>query len=263
MTGSRYTRKGHPTRKRPLSSKRETIQQQRKKGKIAVLDILKENPKTSCRKIQMETGVSKSTVNRLANGETTIDAKAGRKPYFTSDEEEELEQWIFEMSDHGFGVETDDVIKKANAMLQKKTNTGKHVSEGWYAGFRDRHPRIVKRIASHLSQLRENSENPTTIATFFDTLNTIITENKLLPTQVYNCDESGLIKNLSGHFTLARKGTHKVQITVPNDRRTTTIHACINAAGESLPHFVIHKAKSINKDYFKGIADGQLVSFSE
>ena len=70
----------------------------------------------------METGVSKSTVNRLANGETTIDAKAGRKPYFTSDEEEELEQWIFEMSDHGFGVETDDVIKKANAMLQKKTN---------------------------------------------------------------------------------------------------------------------------------------------
>ena len=69
-----------------------------------------------------------------------------------------------------------------------KTNTKLNLSDTWYTDFRDRHPKIIKRAVTHLTQLRKNNEDPKLITSFFDTLKALISEHKLLPSQVYNCD---------------------------------------------------------------------------
>ena len=117
-----------------------------------------------------------------------------------------------------------DVMVKANEMYYKKTGSEKHLTDGWYSDFRARHPKVVKRATSHLSILRKKSEDPELVSSFFNTLRSVITENKLLPSQVFNCDETGLIRNHANNYTLAKRGSKDVEIIVPQERRPLCLY---------------------------------------
>ena len=241
-------------------------QQKREEAKTAALVLHEKHPEYKYRQIHDETKVPIATISKLINGQTQIKSKPGKSLYFDDNEELELMNWIGQMVDHGFIVTKTDILNKATTMYQTKTKSSKTVSNGWYDDFRERHPELVKRACSHITQLRIQSQQPERISHFFTTLDTIIKQNNISPDRIYNCDETGINKDENGNHTLAIKGTTKVQCVVPNDRRLTTILACVNAIGESIPPLIIHKSNIVKEAYFaciptKSVSTGSAKGF--
>ena len=220
MTKSKSKHNSSPKKITTKTKQLKAKLKKRRDAKSAALLYHQQHPEASLRFISKETGVPKSTLFDLFKGKTQINSHAGRRTYFDEKEEAELEQWIFDRVNHGFGISESDVMVKANEMYYKKTGSEKHLTDGWYSDFRARHPKVVKRATSHLSILRKKSEDPELVSSFFNTLRSVITENKLLPSQVFNCDETGLIRNHANNYTLAAKrGSKDVEIIVPQERR--------------------------------------------
>ena len=78
--------------------------------------------------------------------------------------------------------------------------------------------------------------------------------------RIYNCDETGINKDESGNVTLVIKGTLKIQWVVPNDRRTTSTLACVNAIGQSMSPLIIHKSKQVKEDYFTCVQSKSVIT---
>ena len=218
---------------------------------MEALEYKKQHPSISLRRLRQLFNVPIATMSKLINNKTQVDSVVGRQTYFTmQEEEEELKRWVFEMVDHGFAVSSDLLIFKAQEMYQVKYNTKKRISYGWYQTFRERHADVVMRSQDHISLMRKKSENPSLVKQFFRVLEECIEHNHLLPNQIFNCDETGIVRTNSTKFTLAKLGSRNVRINVPSNRALSSILVCCNAAGNALPPFYIHPGKSIKFDYF-------------
>ena len=131
-----------------------------------------------------------------------MNAKAGKKPYFSDNEELELRNWIFKMQNQGLTVNHDTLLEKANLMMHKKYGGDvKPLTDGWYDGFRDRHHEVVVRVQESLDTNRKKGKDIDRTNVFFDTLDEIIREYNVSPSRIFNCDETGMAKNLTTRTT--------------------------------------------------------------
>jgi len=237
--------------------KRNTIEKIEKKyhdladKRKQALDYLASHSKESRRSVGLKFHIPHTTMNRLATHETKVDTRVGRKPIFEVNEENELKRWIFEMVNRGFTVTEKMVLDKANKMKRQKfgDNT-KVLTKGWYSDFRDRNHDIVVRVQEHLDQNRTKAEDKKVVGVWFDTLKDIIKTNNLSASQIYNCDETGIARNLSKTYTLAQKGSRSVQGEVPVNRSLSTLLVACNAKGDVLSPFFIHPGKKTKSIYF-------------
>jgi len=80
------------------------------------------------------------------------------------------------------------------------------------------------------------------------TLKLILTEKglKYSPSQIYNCDESGMPLQHKAPKVIAVKGTKKVRQT------QITILGCANASGQGTPPMVVFQGKRFNPELSKG-----------
>ena len=86
---------------------------------------------------------------------------------------------------------------------------------------------------------------------------------KTKPHLIYNLDETGLQLEHRPLKVIAGKSSYKTQaITSPNSA-TTTLIACINAAGTALPPFYVFKGKLRNYDLLHGAAPNSAYEMSE
>nr|CAG4708856.1 unnamed protein product [Naegleria fowleri] len=244
-----------PANKKRSNNNKYRVAAIKRKGQVEArmeaLEYKKQHPSISLRRLRQLFNVPIATMSKLINNKTQVDSVVGRQTYFTmQEEEEELKRWVFEMVDHGFAVSSDLLIFKAQEMYQVKYNTKKRISYGWYQTFRERHADVVMRSQDHISLMRKKSENPSLVKQFFRVLEECIEHNHLLPNQIFNCDETGIVRTNSTKFTLAKLGSRNVRINVPSNRALSSILVCCNAAGNALPPFYIHPGKSIKFDYF-------------
>ena len=122
------------------------------------------------------------------------------------------------------------------ALVQKiadSRNLNRQISNGWWDKFCARNPSITLRASVSLSQARANATDPEVIDSYFDLLQTTMTERDLLdkPCQIFNIDESG--------FSLAPKspkgihvvGDHSAKDIKSGDKSQITVLACVSAGG--------------------------------
>ncbi|KAG5261440.1 hypothetical protein AALO_G00304540 [Alosa alosa] len=136
------------------------------------------------------------------------------------DEEEALLRYIFWMAAHAFPI-TKSValvlaiqICKASGRPNPFVNMEKGLSKMWWSRFRARHP----------TALYDQHELSGT------------------PELIYNCDETGFgDKGHSRQRILCHKGQRCVYAQQVTTREHITVHCCANAAGESIPPFVIFR----------------------
>ena len=100
---------------------------------------------------------------------------------------------------------------------------------------------------------------------YFKLLKEVLEEHNLMdkPGQVYNVDESGMPLEASPPRVLAKVGQRKVRYRTSGNKSQITVVGCINAAGQSLPPFVIFDAKSLNVEWTVGEVPGTTYGLSD
>ncbi|XP_042578769.1 tigger transposable element-derived protein 6-like [Cyprinus carpio] len=168
----------------------------------------------------------------------------------TPGEEEVLLSFIFWMADHGFPVTRSlvkalavGIIKESGRSETTTVNLEKGPSDVWWSRFKARHPELASRTADSLDRARVHGATPEAIEAFFRLHEALYEKHNLeyKPHLIYNCDETGFgDKPRSREKVLCQTGRKHVYQQQQTTREHITVHCCVNAAGDSIPPFIIY-----------------------
>ena len=139
------------------------------------------------------------------------------------------------------------------ATLKKKNDMNLKLSQGWWWRFRQRWPQLTLRRGDSFSLAREKMTNYDVFPLFYllgETFTKYDLKDK--PSQIYNCDESGMPLEHKLPRVVAIKGTKKVrQISSGNN------------SGQVIPPMVVFSGKKFNHDLADGEVPSTLYGMSE
>ncbi|KAK9976532.1 hypothetical protein ABG768_021737 [Culter alburnus] len=168
----------------------------------------------------------------------------------TPSEEEALISFMFWMADHGFPLTRSlvkvlamGIIKESGRSQSTTVNMEKGPSDVWWARFKARHPELSSRTADSLDRARVHGGTPEAIEGFFKLYEALYVRHRLedKPHLVYNCNETGFgDKPRSREKVLCQTGRKHVYQQQQTTREHITVHCCVNAAGDSIPPFIIY-----------------------
>ena len=103
-----------------------------------------------------------------------------------------------------------------------------------------RHPEIKTKKPKSLSMLRAKATTKESIDAYYEELSKIMKDNGLTnkPERIFNIDETGLSPEHNPCRVVAAADEDVPGITSPRSS-TTTLIACCNAAGQSIPPFFV------------------------
>ena len=205
--------------------------------------------------------VARSTLHDRVSGKTRGDLP-GPKPYLTSLEEEELASFLVRCAEIGYGYTLQQVLALVQSIVDSK-GMKKTVTRGWWQRYCQRHQNVALHTAVPLSVARAMASDPDVLDRYFRMLLDTFTANGLLhkPTQIYNCDETGMPLGATHRRVVTRVGSHPSCIN-SNSKQQITVLACVSAAGVALPPFVIFERKTINASLIIGEVPGTLYGLS-
>ena len=173
----------------------------------------------------------KSLLPRVRN-EIPIEAHPGRQTVLSPSQEQELAECLIIFAEWGWGFGKEEVKDIIKDFIREKEleNPFKEDRPGrdWLDGFLRRHPKVVPRKTEHLSNSRAKAEDPVVIQNWFTLLDKILTEKDIkgLPSQIFNCDESGFVTDPKSQTVLAQKGSSRVnQCIGGSGREQITLHS--------------------------------------
>ena len=96
--------------------------------------------------------------------------------------------------------------------------------------------------------------NHTVFKSYFDLLDETLSKHGLKdkPSQIYNCDESGIPLEHKLSKIVAPRGIKKVRQCTSGTKTQITILACASAAGQAIPPMVVFAGKNHNNALSKG-----------
>ena len=91
-----------------------------------------------------------------------------------------------------------------------------------------------KNIVEHFDELKKQ---------FFDQVTTTVAMEQIPPDLILNWDQTGLNIVPSSSWTMAQKGSKRVELTRMNDKRLITAVFCGSLSGDFLPIQLVYKGK--------------------
>jgi len=117
---------------------------------------------------------------------------------FSDEVENQLCEYLLEMSARGFGMTQQQVCAFAYELAEKNhlehnfDRNLKRTGPDWFESFLHRHHNLSIRDAETTSLGRLMAFNRPQVNQFFDLLMTVYTKYDFPPSRMYNCDETGL-----------------------------------------------------------------------
>jgi len=218
---------------------------------------------TSIRSAAKRFNIARSTLYDHVSGKVKEGATCGPPTYLTEVEEEEIARFFIRCADIGYGHTLQQALALVQSIIDSK-GIKRAVTRGWWQRFCIRHNDVALRTAVPLSVVRAMATDKDVLDRYFTMLLDTFTENKVLykPTQIYNCDETGMPLGATNRRVVASVGSSASCIT-SNSKLQITVLACVSAAGVSMPPFVIFQRKTINHSLITGEVPGTLYGFSE
>ena len=214
----------------------------------------------------LEHGVPQTSLKDRLAGRVIHGTKIGPKPYLTNEEEKELVNFLVGCSKMGYGKTRSEVLKIVEATMKKKgMKTDGPISQGWWYRFRERWPKLSLRRGDSFSMAREKMTSHEVFNDYFDLLEKTLSEHNLKdkPSQIYNCDESGMPLEHKLPRVISFKGTKKVRQVSSGNKTQITILGCCSATGQAIPPMVVFSGKKFNHDLCEGEVPGSLYGMSE
>ena len=222
------------------------------------------NKGESVRRAALKYGIPKSTLDDRVTGKVIHGVKSGPHPYLSLSEEEELVSFFLGCAAVGYPRTRKDVLALVQDIVKSKGHETGIVTDGWWAGFKKRHPELTLRSAIPLSLARAKATDPAVIEKYFDLLENTLCENDLLdkPGQIFNCDETGMPLSPKSHKIVDRVGSKNPSYVTSNSKEQVTVLACVNAAGYCMPPFVLFARKKLNPDMVRREIPGTMYGLS-
>ena len=208
--------------------------------------------------------IPRSTLHDHVSGKVAMGSRSGPRAYLTMQEEEELITFLKEINSIGYTRTISQVIGIVQAVVNSKGFDVK-VSNSWYKSFKMRHKEFVLRNPEPLTHSRIRGVSHSFIESYFDLLETTITEAGLQekPCHIYNLDETGFPLNPKAPKIIAVKGEKHPSAVTSFDRSQMTVLACCNAGGYAIPPLVIFDRKSLKPELAKGEVPGTMYGLSD
>ena len=217
----------------------------------------------SVRQAAEEFCIPKSTLHDHVTGKILPGSKSGQK-YLTDNEEEELVTFLVGCSDVGYPRTRKDILCLVQNVMEEK---GKKLipTSGWWEGFKSRHPELTLRTAEQLAQCRARSCSKETFMNYFDLLEKTMEDNELIstPTQIFNCDETGIPLDPKPPKAIVLKGVKHPRTITTGNKAQITVLACCSAAGYVLPPFVVYDRKTLKSEMYTGEVPGTMYGLSD
>ncbi|XP_028430494.1 uncharacterized protein LOC114553485 [Perca flavescens] len=167
----------------------------------------------SLRQAAMRFGVPKSSLSDRVSGRVASDFSICRRSLLTHADEDSLVEYCLYSALHGFPLTKPQVLAHA----WPSTTSATRMRRG---------PRLRGPIED-----------------YFRLLTTTLEEHVLRekPRQIYNCDETGFQLETNRRQVIVPRGTKHAYRQAQGTREHITVLACLNAAGEDIPPFIIYK----------------------
>ena len=220
------------------------------------------NGRMSVRQASMQYDVPRSTLGDRVSGRVLPGAVSGPIKYLSTNEENELANFLERSAAMGYGKSVSDVLALVQRVLDTKQK-GQTVSRGWWDSFSKRHPRLTLRIAASLSIARSKAADPEMLSHYFDLLEETVVANGLegKPGQIFNMDETGVPLDPAAPKIVCRKGSSVCAIGSGNKSQFTVV-GCVSASGFAIPPMVILDRKTLAPDFAAGEVPGTIYGLS-
>ena len=208
-------------------------------------------------------GVPKSTLGDRISGRVLPGAKSGPNTYLSSEEEEELVNFLCRTALVGHARTRKEVLAIVNRILSSR-GKNKDVSPGWWAAFVARHPMLTLRTPATLSISRANATDPVVIDSYFDELERALEENGLTdkPCQIFNMDETGVPLDPNPLKIVTWRGHKNPAQVSSGSKGQVTVVGCVSAGGQCLPPMVIWDRKHLPPELAVGEVPGTIYGLS-
>lgn len=214
----------------------------------------------SIREAAVAFDVPKSTLHDKAvsiksGKETLLEPKLGRfASTFPHEFEEKLLAHVSDLSRRCFPLNRKEFLKLAFDLAEHlkvphqfnmtKGTAGKH----FYYNFLARHPDISLRTPESTSIMRAVGFNKPQVDLFYSNLQNLLDQYNFRPSNIYNCDETGVTCVQKHLKVLAPKSARQVgKITSAERGKNVTILFCMSATGVYTPPFFVFPRKRMNE----------------
>ncbi|KAM9936706.1 hypothetical protein OXX80_003745 [Metschnikowia pulcherrima] len=173
-------------------------------------------------------------------------------------EEESLLQKILLLDDLGFAPQASEVRAMADLLLKERGNTpAEKVGQKLAYNFVNRQEELVSRFSRRFDYKKAKAEDPEVIQDWFERVKETIVRYGIVDEDIYNFDETGLSMGITvSKRVICRKVNRgRPRRHQPGNRYMATVIECANAAGWTLPAYVILKGQSYMEAWFDEIPD--------
>ncbi|CAG5035003.1 unnamed protein product [Parnassius apollo] len=231
-----------------------------------------QNKELTLRKAAEIFAVPFTSLQRRVTLSRGIIKRRGGQPALDENAEKKLADRLLHLASRGFGITPKAVRKYAFEFAERQNikhkfdrNAGM-AGQDWFHRFMQRNKKLTIRKPEGLSRARCDGMKKEKVAEFFNTLETVVDNNNLRgkPECVYNVDETGMSLSNRPPNIIAQKGAKDVVSMTSVERgENVTVLACMNAAGQYIPPFVLFKGVRKRDDFLLGMPPGTEVAMTE
>ena len=216
--------------------------------------------------------VPRTTLRNRVFGRVTHRKKPGPESYLKTAEEDELRDFLIEVSDYGYGRSRREIkqivyetCKQKEKEEKKKILKSNKISDGWFTKFIKRHDALSLRKGDPTAAIRMECLTKQRMTAYFQNLEICLQENDLMksPGQIYNVDETGMPLDHCPPKVVGRKGKSKLRCRVTGNKAQITVVACVSASGQAIPPYIIFDTKTLNNAWTKGEVPGTRYGLSD
>ena len=187
-----------------------------------------------------------STLHHRAQGRCSKEQKAQGQQYLTPSEEKALEKVLKLMSDLGNPVRIKFVPSLAFNIARQRSSTDRAINppgKNWAQGLVKRHPALKLRRVRAIDWKRHENNIYNKITHWFEVIGKVLQDPAILPENVYNMDETGVMLCMLGSVkVLIGKDDPRDYRGAGVKRTMVTAIECISANGRSLLPMIIWPA---------------------
>jgi hypothetical protein len=183
------------------------------------------------------------TLYYRARGRPSREEKAQRQQYLTADEEKALVTFLLQMSSLGQPVRIKYIPSLAFSVARRRSTPNKPIKppgKNWARAFEKRQPEVRARRIRSIDWNRHEKFIHNKITEWFEVIDRVLQGPSILPENVYNMDETGVMLSMLGSVkVLVGKDDVRGYRGAGVKRTMVTAVECISADGRSLLPLII------------------------
>lgn len=203
---------------------------------------LKENPNAKVATVARKFNITRQRLQRRCKGITARPGMQAANTKLSAEEEVAICHYINRLDNASFAVRPEFITDAANYILKERSSSTKQhfptVGQNWTSRFISRHG-YSKKLQKKLDSNRYAAEEPKRVESYFQQLQEVITNEGLIPDDIWNMDETGFRIGAGKDQLCVTKRRRAQLFSMPENRESATAIEAISAGGAFLPAFLI------------------------